>query len=161
MTRIRKLMSRIEREMAAISFAEEGEFSAARDMLKEERRVLLAVRGGRVDDKTLRYALNTCKRVGAGLDILSVSPGATLNPALTGFLKELDDEKIAYAVTITKGCLKQRIIEHTEAKKNVLFAVIESEESIDIDCRGSDPHLPEAWQNLKCPLVVVEAASRA
>ena len=48
-----RLNKKIEDLMSAISFAEAGEFETAREMLKEERRILFAVKNGQIDKKTL------------------------------------------------------------------------------------------------------------
>jgi hypothetical protein len=53
------------------------------------------------------------------------------------------------------GCLKQQIIDYTNRKKEILFAVTESLENLDLDCRGKGKKLSDAWQHLRCPLVVV------
>jgi hypothetical protein len=149
------LKKKIEDLMSAVSFAEEGEVETAREFLREERRVLLAVRRGQVDRKTFRYALNTCRRVGAKLDVLYISPVESPDEALEAWLSELKEEGIEYRLIRKNGCLKQEIVEYTNAKKGILFAVTESTDSLDADCKGKGKRLSEAWQNLKCPLVVV------
>jgi hypothetical protein len=153
MSRIGK---KIEDIMSAISFAEEGEFDTAKEIIKKEKRVLLAVRDGRIDRKTLKYTLNTCKRIAASLDMLFVSEGGSdIPPILRQFQSELDSEGIKHSLISKQGCLKKEIISHTNAEKDIVFAVIESTEHLDIECRGRDKKLSELWQSLKCPLVVV------
>ena len=71
--KIKKMLKNMESILAAVSFAEEGETATAQSLLKEERRVLLALKEGRIDARTLKYALNTAKRIGAHLDILYVA----------------------------------------------------------------------------------------
>jgi hypothetical protein len=150
-----KLSKKIEDLMSAVSFAEEGEFDTAKEMLKEERRVLLAVKKGQMDKKTFRYAVNACKRIGAHLDILYISPIEVADPVLEECLSEIKREGINYRLMYKNGCLKQEIIDYTNSKKGVIFAVTESSDYLDVDCRGKGKKLSEAWQNLKCPLVVV------
>ena len=152
---MKRLLKKFETTMMAVTFAEEGGFETAREMLKEDRRVLLAVRTGQSDGKTFKYALNTCKRVGANLDILYISAVETLEPALEQFLSELKQAGIDYRLMRTNGCLKQEIIDYTNSKKEILFAVTESSDNLDVDCKGRGKRLSEAWQNLKCPLVIV------
>lgn len=155
MRKLKKTMSKIERLMSAVSFAEEGEFNAAREMLKEERRVLLAVKREQMDKRTFRYAINACKRIGAHLDILYISPVEAIDPVLEECLSEIEKEGINYRLMHKSGCIKQEIIDYTNSKKGVLFAVTESSDHLNVDCKGKDKKLSEAWQNLKCPLVVV------
>jgi hypothetical protein len=149
------LKKKVEDLMSAISFAEEGEFETAREMLKEERRILLAIKEDHLDRKTFRYAINTCKRVGAELDILYVSSAEKISPLLEQCLKDLKNEGINFRLIQKNGCLKQQVIDYTNTKKEILFAVTESFENLDLDCKGKGKKLSEAWQRLRCPLVVV------
>lgn len=157
MDRLKKMMKQIEDAMAAVSFAEEGVPQAARTLLGEGRRVLLGLKEGRIDAKTLKYALNTSKRINAQLDILYVSSGSASAPdaELDRFQKTLLSEGVAYRLIERTGCLKQQIIEHTQKDKEIAFAIIESPHSLDADCNKKDKTLSELWQKLKCPLVVV------
>jgi hypothetical protein len=161
MTKFKKMMNRIEDTLAAVSFAEEGEFETAKKILNEERRVLLALRDSRVDSKTLRYAMNTCKRVGAGLDILYVSSSGLMDSILDRYQAELRDNDVPFRLIRKSGCLKQAIIDYTNTQKEVLFAVIESSDHLDVECAGKNRRLAESWKNLRCPLVVVSGAAGA
>ena len=161
MKKLNKVMKKIEDAMSAVSFAEEGEFTTAREMMKEERRVLLAVRERQIDVKTLKYAVNTCKRVKAALDILYISSSGKMDPMLEQFLSELKDNGVLYRLVARSGCLKQAIIDYTNSKTEILFAVIQSSDNLDVDCAGKDRRLSESWKNLKCPLVVVSEAAGA
>jgi len=158
MDRLKKMMKQIEDVMAAATFAEEGVPEAARSLLSEGRRVLLGLKEGRIDAKTLKYALNTSKRINAQLDILFVSSGtgpAVSDAELVRFQETLKAEEVPYRLILRTGCLKQQIIEHTGKDKEIAFAIIESPNSLDMDCNKKDKTLSELWQKLKCPLVVV------
>ncbi|HXX53322.1 MAG TPA: universal stress protein [Thermodesulfovibrionales bacterium] len=148
------LKRKIEEMLSAISFAEEGEFETARQFLKEDRRVLLAVRKDQADRRTFRYAINTCKRINAALDILYISPSKEQDPALQLCLSELTHEGINYRLVQKGGCLKQAVIDYANTIKGILFAVTESSDKLDVDCKGMNTS--KAWKDLKCPLVVVE-----
>jgi hypothetical protein len=161
MKKLKGVMKGMENAMAAASFAEEGQFDAARQMMREERRVLLAVRECRIDRKTLTYAMNTCRRVDADLDILYVSVSRAANPVLDRFLNELREQGILCRVIQRTGCLKQAIIDYTNSRREVLFVVIESSDNLDIDCSVRNRRLSESWNNLKCPLVIVSDAAKA
>jgi hypothetical protein len=164
-TRIKKIMRNVEDALVAATFAEEGQTATARSIMKEGRRVLLALKEGRIDNKTLMYALNTSKRIGADLDILHVAaPGdntGAMDTLLSNFVSELKAENIGYRMIPRTGCLKQQIIDYTNSEKEILFAVIESPKSLDADCNKRDKTLSELWQKLKCPLVVVMDEARA
>lgn len=145
--------------MSAVSFAEEGEFDTARQVLKEERRVLLAVKEGQIERRSLKYALNTCKRIGAHLDILYVAEdeaAGAADPVIAGFCSDIEKEGIRCEVIRNAGCLKRLVIDHTKARKDILFVVIESVEAADMEC-GRDKRLSDSWDDLRCPLVVVGA----
>src|ERR1700687_627535 len=162
-TKLKKLMKNVENALAAATFAEEGQAETARSIMKEGRRVLLALKEGRIDASTLKYALNTSKRIGADLDILHVAaPGSTapIDPLLSNFQSELKAEGITYRMIQRTGCLKQQIIDYTNSEKEILFAVIESPKSLDVDCNKGDKTLSELWQKLTCPLVVVMDRAR-
>ncbi len=160
--KLKRIMRQVEDVMTATSFAEEGEEEVARSLFREGRRVLLALREGRIDPKTFKYALNSSKRVGAQLDILyvSASPSADplADPLISRFTADLRKAGVTYHIVQATGCMKQEIIDYTNQEKDVLFAVIESPDSLDAECRTKDSRLAELWRNLKCPLVVVSEA---
>lgn len=164
-TKLKKMMKNVEDALAAATFAEAGEAVTARSIVKEGRRVLLALKEGRIDGKTLRYALNTAKRIDAALDILYVTAAGgsahTVDPLLVHFESEIKAEGILYRMIPRTGCLKEQIIDYTNNEKDILFAVIESPHSLDADCNKRDKTLSELWQKLKCPLVVVMDGARA
>ncbi len=163
--KLKKMMKQIEEAMIATSFAEEGEADMAQSFLRAGRRVLLALREGQVDPKTLKYALNSSKRIGAQLDILYVSSSLARDPLadpdVRTFTSALQAAGISYRVTQTTGCMKQEIIDYTNREKDVLFAVIESPASLDAECGRKDSRLAELWKNLRCPLVVVTDEAKA
>ncbi len=163
--KLKKMMKKVEDAMAATSFAEEGERAAAQSLMNEGRRVLLALKEGKIDVKTLKYAVNTSKRIGAQLDILYVSAAGHADgvddPLVKDLQSELSAEGIPYRLIRRTGCLKQAVIDHTNKDKEILFAVVESPNSLDTDCNNKDTRLSELWQQLKCPLVVVMDGARA
>lgn len=158
-TKLKKMVKTVEDALAAATFAEAGEEATARSIANEGRRVLLALKEGRIDGKTLRYALNTARRIDAALDILYVTSAGgsahTVDTQLVHFESEIRAEGILYRMIPRTGCLKQQIIDYTNSEKDILFAVIESPHSLDADCNKKDKTLSELWQKLKCPLVVV------
>jgi K+-sensing histidine kinase KdpD len=156
--KIKKMLKQIEDSMAAVSFAEEGQFESAERLFKRERRVLLALKEGLVDARTIKYALNSAMRIHAKLDILYVSaPGRAPredDPVVRQFQDEVAGSGIEYRISRRSGCLKQEIIDYTNRDHEVLFVVVESPGSLDRDCRKSSV-LTDLWKNLRCPLVVV------
>jgi len=164
-TKIRKMMKMVENALTAASFAEEGEVETAHSLLRESRRVLLGLKAGQIDPKTLKYALNTAKRINAHLDILYVTGMRTskgrVDPVLSTFVSELVAAGVPYRLISRSGCLKQQILDYSNSEKEILFAVIESPATLDDDCNKRDKVLAELWRQLKCPLVVVMDGARA
>ncbi|MEW6408681.1 MAG: universal stress protein [Nitrospirota bacterium] len=151
---MKKLMKNFEDIMSATAFAEAGEFETARDILKGRKKILLTLTGRGSDRKSFRYALNICKRIDAGLEILYVTKGSEILGLLEHFQDELKKEKIPYEIIQGSGCIKEAIINHTEKRRDVQFVVIESSDILNIDCK-EDRVLSRAWEGLKCPLVIV------
>ncbi len=139
--------------MAAASYAEAGEFETARQTLRENRRILLALTGERSDKNAFRYALNTCKRITADLDILYVSD--SVKGLLKEFQSALKKENIAYQLIQKSGNLEEEVRNYSSMKQDILFVVVEVSEDFAMHSKKADKILEDAWDNLKCPLVVV------
>jgi hypothetical protein len=158
-----ELRKKIEAIMSAITFAEEGEFETAKTLLNTRKRGLLTIKNGRTDTKTCTYALNTCKRIGIGLDILVVgeTEREDLNPSIQPFLTQLESESVSFTLVRKAGCIKEAILNYTEAENDIVFVVIESQDTLDRNCATKDRRLSKLWQELKCPLVVVAEGLKA
>jgi hypothetical protein len=165
MNKLKKMMRKMEGYVTAASFAEEGEFESAQSLLQEEKTVLLALREGHVDPKTLKYAMNASKRIGAHLDILYISSTGESNldeeSMLLQYQSELKADGVPAHLVRKTGCIKQEIIDYTNKEQDVIFAVVDSPNSLDGNCKKNDSRLSELWQKLRCPLVVVMEGTRA
>jgi len=151
---LKKLIKKLEDIRAASTFAEAGEFETAKEILKEGRRVLLAVREGEVEQRVLTYAMNTCKRVGADMDILylsSADPGE--NPTLKQFFSELQNAGINYRLVHKSGRLREEIKKYTDSERSIHFVVVESPA---VDRWNREEGLSKILEKIKCPLVVVD-----
>ena len=61
--------------LAAVAFAEVGEFETAQEMLRSTKRlqtVLLVIEGETPDEDTFSYAVRLCQRMEAEIDILQI-----------------------------------------------------------------------------------------
>jgi hypothetical protein len=156
---MKKWMRKFEKAMAAVAFAEAGEFETARETVKEQRKILLALRGEKGDIHSLKYAINTCKRLGAELEILHVSE--IEKGMMKQFRSQLKEEGIVYDLIRKKGSLEEEIRNHTGIKRDILFVVVEVSEDIDIRSKKTERIIKDAWKNLTCPLVVVSQGNSA
>ncbi|TGO02999.1 hypothetical protein PN36_14530 [Candidatus Thiomargarita nelsonii] len=104
---------------------------------KESKYVLLVCREGHVQEKTLHYALNVCKRIGAGLDILCVSHSREV--ALQEMLTN-----VPHKLIVVKGA--EALVDYVKTHTAVTCAVISHADSLDIVGK---------WSAADCPLVVV------
>lgn len=150
---MKNLSKGFEDMMTASAFAEADDAETARQILRTNRRVLLGLRKENISEKTLLYAINACKRIGTGLDILYISSDEVEPEELKRFMERLNSEGINYRLIKRRGCLKKEILDYVKEKKNIDFVVIESSEDLERDCREGT--LSDAWHGLKCPLVVV------
>jgi hypothetical protein len=166
MSTIREVIGRAQQALEVAAFAEAGDRSGAQSLARENRRVLLALRGLEGDGRTMTYALNTCRRVGAGLDLLCVAdralPEAELRGALAPFLANLAAAGIPCRPVSVAGCIKEQIVRYTKAHPEVSFVVVESAGVLERGCgAGDERRLSHLWKRLTCPLVVVSDPARA
>lgn len=166
MNKVIQVIGRAQQALEAAAFAEEGDRSGAKNLLREHRRVLLALRGLEGDARTMTYALNTCRRIGAGLDVLCVADRALsdedLHRALAPFLTSLAEAGVPSRTTSAAGCIKEQIVRYTKSHPEVSFVVVESAGVLDRGCGSDDERrLAHLWKRLTCPLVVVSDPARA
>ena len=152
-------LEKIEDEMSAIAFAEAGEFETAREILKEQRRILLALTGEKSDSNAFRYALNMCKRIGADLEIICSRQHE--KGSLDQFKGKLKKDGIQYKLIKVDSCVKEEILKYTSKATDILFVVVESSDGLNLNCKKSKKIISESWTNLKCPLVLVSDLATA
>jgi len=156
---IKELMKQFEKIMSAAAFAEAGEFETARKMLHERKKVLLVLTGRETDMKAARYAVNTSKRIGAGIEILYLARNSEEKSFLEEYLKELKQKGIAYQVTQCEESLKEEITRFIEKEKDIEFVVIDSDELGIRSAKDKKAALHE-WERLRCPVVLVSELAK-
>ena len=151
---IKELMKQFEEILSAAAFAEAGEFNAARKIIHERYKILLVLTGMETDMKATKYALNTSKRIGTGIEILYLAKDSAEKSFLEEYLKELKTKGIEYHVTECKESLKEAVMKFTEREKGIQFVVVDSHD-LGIDSERDEKRTLEEWKKLECPLVLV------
>jgi hypothetical protein len=152
-------MKQFEKIMSAAAFAEAGEFETAKRMLYERKKVLLVLTGRETDMKAARYAVNTSKRIGAGIEVLYLAKNSEERSFLEESLKELKTKGIAYQVTECEKSLKGEIARFIEKEKDIEFVVIDSDELGVHSAKDQKAALNE-WERLRCPVVLVSELAK-
>ncbi|MEK6663075.1 MAG: hypothetical protein AABY73_04330 [Pseudomonadota bacterium] len=115
-----------------------------------EKKVLLAVREDCIDQRLLNSALNLCKRMDAGLEILAIVKGETLPQPLQVLLEALREEGLFFNLTRKPDLRRRDIVDYANTHECISAVVIDSLEGWETlaQDRSSDP-----WKKLECPLV--------
>ena len=117
---------------------------------RSERKVLLAVRAGRIDPRLLVSARSLCQRMEASLDILVLAGGEELPAEVADLVKALQADGIMYTLT-QKPILRRRdIVDYANTHECISTVVIDSLEGWEsvAEDKTSNP-----WRKLACPLV--------
>lgn len=151
-----RFRDKYEDHMSAASFAEAGEFDSAREMLSRKKKVLLVLTGRGLDEKSFQYAINMAQRMDADVEALVNVQGKGVDEMLKAFSGRAAENKIDFEVTRKKkGCIKEAVIKHTRRRRDLLCVVIESTDSLEIECTENERKLDGVWGELGCPLAVV------
>lgn len=120
------------------------------NLRKSERKILLAVRAGRIDPRLLASARGLCERLNAELDILVRVDGDSLPAELAEFIESLRRAGVVYSLTQKPEMRRRDIVSYANAHECVTSVVIDSLEDWEsvAEDRSSDP-----WAKLACPLV--------
>jgi hypothetical protein len=137
------LKDRLMARLAAMAFAEAGEFETAQEMVQSSKRlqtVLLVIEGETPDEDTFNYAVKLCQRMDAEIDILQIidrndnsrdydllsrrmSLGST---HIVTLLQRLERESIPFKITIRLGDVNQKLFNYAKRHKDVAVVVLDS-----------------------------------
>ncbi len=156
---MKKWLNMFEDAMAAAAYAEAGAFEAARETLKERRTIILALTGDNEDEKAFRFAVNACQRIRTDLEILYSGPKKDAVPYR--MKSELRTQGIAYRYIKVDGCVREAVQKHTSRRSDIIFVVVESSDTLHMECKKSQKIISKSWRDLKCPLVVVSELATA
>lgn len=174
-SRLKNFRERLQQHMAAIAYAEAGEFEAAAELaepLIKSKTVLLVIEGESPSPEPFAYALNLCKRTDSELDVLQVIEQSRkdgdyelLSHKMTegsrnivGLVRQLEQEDIPFKVTIRLGDVSQKLFNYARRHKDVTMVIFDSPSLR----KGSEKS--QAWSRLlesishqlSIPLVTVE-----
>lgn len=150
-----RIGKKLEEMLSAASFAETGEFEAARELLSGKKNVLLILTGRETDTKSLSYALNIAQRTDASLELLTTSTSQTVAEIVALCEKEAGELGLSLKIAKVKGCVKEALFEHMKKRHDIICVVIESTEALKIDCSRDEKSLDGIWEKLGCPLALV------
>jgi hypothetical protein len=139
------LRQRLRKHMAAVAYAEAGEFTSARKIIEgnKAKTVLLVIEGERPTQAAFQYALNLCRRTGAELDILQVICKNESNDnydalshrmsagsrRLVDMMQQLESAGIAFKITMRIGEVEQKLFNYAKRHKDVGMVVFDSPRS--------------------------------
>jgi hypothetical protein len=153
------LKNRLMARLAAVAFAEAGEFETAQEMARSSKRlqtVLLVIEGETPDEDTFNYAVRLCQRMEAEIDILQIidrndnsndydllsrrmSLGST---HIVTLLQRLERENIPFKITIRIGDVNQKLFNYAKRHKDVAVVVLDSPKM------KASPKRDRAWSGL-------------
>ncbi len=151
---LRSLIQKFEDFMEATAFAEAGEFETARELAGAKQVVLLVLSGRESDSKCCTYALNFCKRMKAGLEILCLESCMNRVESLSA---ELRRAGVQYRINIVDGCLKQAMVDLTRERAGIDYVVLNSYRGLEKGCGKENEVVSDLRDLIKCPMVVVGA----
>jgi NAD(P)H-hydrate repair Nnr-like enzyme with NAD(P)H-hydrate dehydratase domain len=157
---IKQLVHQFEELMSAAAFAEAGETDTAVRLCHGRRKVLLVLTGEETDMKAARYAINTSRRIGAGIEILYLAQNSSEQSRLEAYLQELTIKGIEYQVTQCKQSLKEEVMKFIKKEKDIQFVVIDSEDLGVCTAKSHKASLDD-WESLGCPIVLVSGLAQA
>jgi len=167
------LKSRLMARLAAVAFAEAGEFETANELLEPSKRqtVLLVIEGETPDEGTFNYAMRLCQRIRGEIDILQIidrtdnandydllsrrmSLGST---RIVTLMQRLERENVPFKITIRIGDLNQKLFNYAKRHRDVAVVVLDSPKAKAASKRGSGwSGLAESLsRELSIPLVTV------
>lgn len=168
------LRERLQKHMAAIAYAEAGEYRSADEILnsgQKSRTVLLVVEGEAPDASAFSYALNLCTRMNAELDILQVieisgkaddyellsHKMAHGSRNLVDLVRQLEQTNIPFKVTMRLGEPGSKLFNYAKRHKDVAMVILDSPRARTASSRN------DAWakwvkdvsRQLSIPLIAV------
>ena len=128
---------------------------------KGRRRIALVCNGRGPSDDAVRYALNACESLGAGLDLLHFSPPDAKDVSLESLLPGLAARGIDFHVLAPGGDERRELLRYANETTDTLFVVIDSKSWKSISTTGSSRRGTLSPWDSQCPLVVISETTPA
>ncbi|MCL7489349.1 MAG: hypothetical protein M8357_14375 [Desulfobulbaceae bacterium] len=150
-------MTAIQDAMAAVAYAEEGEFDTAREILgpedEKKKRVILGIDDLEIKPKLIKYASELSQRVGGKLEVLQFIPPSTPDCAFASMHNQKVELKkemgIAYKIITAPGTVEEDLLAYARKKRNILLVLLKS-----IDNGEKTINIMHVMAKLNCPVVV-------
>ncbi len=170
------LFDKVQAHMAAVAFAEAGDFNAAKEYVRsgcKSRAVLLVIEGRDPDEAAFSYAMGLCKRMDAHMDILlvvrksenahndEISPSLreSIQGRLAPLVRELELSAVPFSLIICRGDMREKLYDFAMRHKDIRMVVYDSPKARDESAvsRGWHRMIETISRRLSIPLVVVSA----
>jgi len=130
-------------------------FGVEPESLAGRKKVLLVLSGNETDHRSLKYAINTAQRTDAALEILVTSSGGRSDKHLEECRERARKALVGVRVEKRIGCMKEAVVSHAKKRRDILCVVVESTDTLSINCVQGFKKLDGIWKHLGCPLVMV------
>lgn len=168
------IFKNLEKSMAAVTFAEAGEFEMARQFIKPHKNahkhVLLGTDRADINPKTLDYAMRLCQSIGGSLEIFHVlhsseesmvdEPGQK-NRLMKAIKNLLGEKGIVYQLVMGQECLAEEVLKHTVNRRDLLCVIFDAMEAGNSSCQQAREKMLAKFHVLHCPVVVYAEQSMA
>lgn len=147
----------LQNVMAAAAFAEAGEFEAAIAFLEplgrsRKTKVLLSIDSADIHPNLLQYAMNLCRRIGAGLEILHVHLPGRKKSRLGEFFKRCN---VDYLVTGGQAGFLETVTGHVAGRRDIMLVILGMSGAAGGQPCGNEC-IEAMTRRLGCPVVVPE-----
>lgn len=169
MATLKTVLEKFEKVMAAVAFAEAGEFREARQWLQADKttnkRVLLGTEQEEIDEKMVRHAIELCRRIGGKLEVFHMFRSSQeesdkiekelleQKPLLTDWKTKLQQKGIYYQVAVGPDCLADALSGYVQTRRDILCVVFDNTQQGN-RCRQAKEKLLTTLQKIKCPIVM-------
>jgi len=160
------MMNTFQKAMAAVTYAEAGEFETAGEFLEQPgnkaKKVLLAVEDNEIEQKVVTAALSLSQRVGASLEILHVLKTAMAS-GKAAFAEQLVAKRlrimgVKYRLVFSDGDLQDEMLKHVLRPRDIIFVVLKSIVSEKNLSPEEKKNFKQIMKRFRCPVVVYSSA---